>query len=288
MSHCLLGGAEQRAAGRRAVRAGHERAGRRTAGRRGRSAGRAGTARRWRRAAASRRSGRGSPARRGAAACARRTPGSRWRGAARNGTRGFVGGLAGLVARPVVLDLVVVPDRQQRVRGAHRPQVRRRSGRARTCRGTPAASAPRRRRWRRSCPGAPPRRRSASRRCSRRGRSTRSRSLLGGQRGVRRVVAGLVVLAGEEADPDRLARVGRARGAEAADRAVDRAGDEAVVVALARLEHRVLGAVVDRVAVGRARDRGLAVDHAAEVGVGGDLDLQARVARRGPRPCSTA
>ena len=169
-----------------------------------------------------------------------------------------LGGRARLVARPVVLDLVVVPDREQRVGGAERAQV----GVGVVERVLVAVL--RQRLDLGVAVGA--------------GLVLAHRLVvvvllvdvvaeadhevqvvLVRQRGVGGVVAGLVVLAGEEGDPGGLARVGRPRGGEAPDGAVDRAGDEAVVVALARLEHGVLGAVVDRVAVaprGRRRPCG--------------------------------
>jgi hypothetical protein len=87
------------------------------------------------------------------------------------------------------------------------------------------------------------------------------------------VEAGDELLAREEGDPHGLARVGRAAGAEAADRGVGAGGREAVVVLLAGRQEPVLQAHAGGV-VAVGLDRHLrAVDDVGEIGFGRDLEV---------------
>ena len=158
--------------------------------------------------------------RRGTSAWTRRRPVAA-RGAARC-SRARPAGRRRVAARVVVLDLVVVPDRRSRKRALHLAQRLVRAVQrvlvAVVVQRVGDASG--RRRWRpiRVVAHAVCRRRPTSRsrrRCSRRGRR-RSRGPRRHQL-VRVVEAVRVLLAGEEGEAQRLARVGRQRGAEAAD-----------------------------------------------------------------------
>ncbi len=167
------------------------------------------------------------------------------------------GGLAGLAVAVVVLDLVVVPDRGDRVAGADRLQVRVRvvervlapvllEGLRLAALG--GVVGPHR--------GVLVARRDVGALVDVVAQAHHQVDVVAGRQvGVRGVEAGHPVLAREERDPDRLAGVGRARGAEAADGRVDLAGGEAVPVLLAGQQARVVQADVRRPAGLRARRR---------------------------------
>jgi hypothetical protein len=96
------------------------------------------------------------------------------------------------------------------------------------------------------------------------------------QRGMGGVVARLVVLAGEEADAHRLARVRRPAGPEPPDRPVGVPRREPVPVGLGG-QQAGRDALVDGEPGRGAGQDVLAVDDAAKAGVGGHFELELRV-----------